>query len=202
MLTNDEARRIAHNHRTAAGAAGEGRATRMARIAGDETGAGREGGPRPFVTTAAAPGSDGMRDGFRPGLQCLDWGHRRAGRRREPGRRGLLSGEGLLFAGALILVLARSWSIHRAQPEPAPAPTFAAYGEDRAGAHRRESRFRGFKRCACRTAAAARRRRTARRAVAALNLRFRHAAAPPLAGLRSASRRIASDRAADAIPSS
>jgi hypothetical protein len=45
------------------------------------------------------------RDGFRPGLQCLGWGHRRAGRRREPGRRGLLSGEGLLFAGALILVV-------------------------------------------------------------------------------------------------
>jgi hypothetical protein len=56
---------------------------------------------------AAAPGSCGMRGGFRPGVQCRDWGHRRAGGRREPGRRGLLSGERLLFAGALILVVAQ-----------------------------------------------------------------------------------------------
>jgi hypothetical protein len=53
---------------------------------------------------------------FRPGLQCLDWGYRGAGRHREPGRRGLLSGEGLLFAGALILVVARqSAKVARAQ---------------------------------------------------------------------------------------
>jgi hypothetical protein len=72
----------------------------------------------------------------------------------KPGRRGLLSGEGLLLAGALILVLARSWSVHRRSPSPHQRRRSHAYGEDRAGAHRRESRFRGFKRCACQTAAA------------------------------------------------
>jgi hypothetical protein len=46
-----------------------------------------------------------MRDGFRPRIQCLHCRHCRAGRRREPRRRRLLSGEGLLFAGPLILVV-------------------------------------------------------------------------------------------------
>jgi hypothetical protein len=54
---------------------------------------------------SAASGPGGMRGGFRPGVQCLEWGRRCASRRRKPGRRGLLSGEGLLFAGAVILVV-------------------------------------------------------------------------------------------------
>jgi hypothetical protein len=53
-----------------------------------------------------------MRDGFRSGIRCLGWGHRRAGRRREPGRRGLLSGKELLFANALILLAASTTQKH------------------------------------------------------------------------------------------
>jgi hypothetical protein len=41
------------------------------------------------------------------------------GRRREPGRRGLLSGEGLPFAGALILVVGIGVAV-RGFPPPAP----------------------------------------------------------------------------------